>query len=104
MVDLKIRITNIHINLIFFANMEHNVLLVLFTKPLVLNLYIVVNLCFTIRHANKFSTTSLKNLGPLSKIISIGVPNQVKIHSYKYRVTFCFIKDFKTLTFTNFMK
>jgi hypothetical protein len=75
MVDLEIPIINVHMNSTSFANMEHNVLLVLSIGPLVLDLYIVVNLCFIVRHVNKFSTTSFKNWGPLSKTISNGVPN-----------------------------
>jgi hypothetical protein len=64
----------------------------------------MVNLCFTAKRANKFSTTSLKNWGPLSKIISNGVLNRVKTHSYKNRVTSCFTEDFKAHTYANFVK
>jgi hypothetical protein len=90
--------------LTFFARMEHYVLLVLFTRPLVLGLYIVVNLCFTTRRANKFFTTSFKNWGPLLETILSGVPNWIKICSYKNRVTFCFIENFKVCTSVNFVK
>jgi len=69
-----------------------------------LGLYIVVNLCFTTRRANRFSTTSLKNWGPLSKIISSGVPNRVKTHSYINRATSYFTEDFKARTSANFVK
>jgi len=70
----------------------------------VLGLYIVVNLYFTARHVNKFSTTSFKNRGPLSKTISSGVPNRVKTYSYKNHVTSCFTEDFKARTSANFVR
>ncbi len=69
-----------------------------------LGLYIVVNLCFITRRANKFSTTSFKNWGPLSEIISSGVSNQLKIRSYRNRVTSCFTEDFKARTSANFVR
>ncbi len=69
-----------------------------------LGLYVVINLCFIARRANKFSTTTLKNWGPLSETISSGVPNQVKTRSYKNRTTFYFTEDFKARTFTNFVR
>jgi len=87
-----------------FANMEHNVLLVLFTRPLVLSLYILVYLCFIARHANNLFTTSLNNWGPVSKTILNGVPNRIKIRSYESRATSYFTKDFKACISANFMK
>jgi hypothetical protein len=84
--------------------MEHNVLLVLFTRPLVLGLYKVVNLCFITRCANKFSITSFRNWGPLSKTIPSGVPNRIKTRSYKNHAAYCFTEDFKARTFANFMR
>jgi hypothetical protein len=84
--------------------MEHNVLLVLSTRPFVLSLYIVVNLCFTARRVNKFFTTSLRNWGPLLETISNDVPNRINIHSYKNCATSYFIKDFKARTSTNFVR
>jgi hypothetical protein len=56
------------------------------------------------RHVNKFSITSFKNWGPLLEIISNGVPNRIKTHSYENRVTSYFIKAFKACTSTNFVK
>jgi len=41
--------------------MEHDVSLVLFNRPLVFGLYIVVNLCFITRHTNKFSQPHSKS-------------------------------------------
>jgi hypothetical protein len=87
-----------------FTNMEHNVLLVFFTRPFVLGLYIVVNLCFTTRSANKFSTTSFKNWGPLLETISNGVPNRIKIRSYRNHATSCFTENFKACTLANLVK
>ncbi len=84
--------------------MEHNVLLIFSTRSLVLGLYIVVNLCFTARCVYRFSTTSLKNSKPLLETISSGVPNQVKIRSYRNRVTSYFTEDFKARTSTNFVR
>jgi len=84
--------------------MEHNVLLVLFIRPLVLGLYKVVNLCFITRRANKLSITSFRNWGSLSKTISSGIPNRIKTRSYKNHATYCFTKDFKVRTFANFMR
>jgi hypothetical protein len=70
----------------------------------VLGLYIVKNLCFTTRRANKFSITSLKNWGPLSKTILNGVLNRINVHSYRNHVTSYFIENFKAHTSTNFVK
>jgi hypothetical protein len=70
----------------------------------VLGLYIVVNLCFTTRRANRFSTTSLKNWGSLLETISSGVQNRVNAHSYRNHATYCFIDDFKAHTSSNFVK
>ncbi len=84
--------------------MEHNLLSILSTRPLVLGLYIVVNLCLIIRRSNKFSTTSLKNWGRLSETISTSVPNRVKTRSYKNRIIFYFTKDFKAHTSANFVR
>jgi len=105
MVDFEIPITYVHMNLNLFC--QHGtqcLIVVLSTKPLVLGLYIVVNPCFTARRANRFSTTSLKNWGPLLETISNGVPNQIKIRSYRNCVIFCFTKDFKARTSANFVR
>jgi hypothetical protein len=83
MVDLEIPITNVHMNLNIFANMEHNVILVQYTMPLVLGLYIVVYLYFITRRVNKFSTTLFKHWGPLLETIASGVPNRIKTRSYR---------------------
>ncbi len=64
-----------------------------------LSLYIVVDLCFIIRHSKKISTISFKNWGLLSKVISSGVPNQINICSYRNHVIYCFTKDFKACIF-----
>jgi len=84
--------------------MKHNVLLVLSTRPFVLSLYTVVNLCFTTRRVNKFFIMSLRNWGPLLETISNGVPNRININSYKNCATSYFIKDFKARTSTNFVR
>ncbi len=84
--------------------MEHNLLSIISTRPLVLGLYIVVNLCLIVRRSNKFSTTSLKNWGRLSEIILTSVPNRIKTHSYKNRIIFYFTKDFKARTSANFVR
>jgi hypothetical protein len=72
--------------------------------PLVLGLYIVVNMWFIARHVNRFSITSLKNWGPILETISSGDPNRVKTRSYKNCAISCFIEDFKACTSENFVR